>query len=48
VLAIWSQGPDAAFAKRFEKAGFVVEEKRVRAGGVHGGSRHVIWLGARE
>ena len=48
VLAVWSQGPDAAFAQRFEKAGFVVEEKRVRAGGVHGGSRHVIWLGARE
>jgi spermidine synthase len=48
VLAVWSQGPDAAFAKKFEKAGFIVEEKRVRAGGVHGGSRHVIWLGARE
>ena len=45
VLAVWSQGPDRAFAKRFEKAGFSVENKRVRAGGVHGGSRHVIWLG---
>ena len=48
VLAVWSQGPDLAFAKRFEKAGFSVEEKRVRAGGVHGGSRHVIWLGVRR
>jgi spermidine synthase len=45
VLAVWSQGPDRAFATRFEKAGFLVEAKRVRAGGVHGGSRHVIWLG---
>jgi spermidine synthase len=48
VLAVWSQGPDAAFAQRFAKAGFAVEEKKVRAGGVHGGSRHVIWLGARD
>ena len=45
VLAVWSQGPDRAFAKRFEKAGFSVEERKVRARGVHGGSRHVIWLG---
>ncbi len=48
VLAVWSQGPDGAFAKRFGKAGFSVEDKRVRAGGVHGGSRHVIWLGVRR
>ena len=48
VLAVWSQGPDAAFAQRFQKAGFAVEEKRVRARGARGGSRHVIWLGARE
>jgi len=48
VLAVWSQGPDAAFAQRFVKAGFAVEEKRVRARGAQGGARHVIWLGARE
>ena len=47
VLAVWSQGPDRAFAQRFAKAGFAVEDKRVRAGGVHGGSRHVIWVGTR-
>lgn len=47
VLAVWSQGPDAAFAQRFERAGFAVEEKRVRARGAQGGSRHIIWLGAR-
>jgi hypothetical protein len=47
VLAVWSQGPDPAFAKRLGNAGFSVEDRRVRAGGVHGGSRHVIWLGVR-
>ena len=48
VLAVWSQGPDRTFAARFAKSGFQVEEKRVRAGGSHGGSRHVIWLGVRR
>jgi spermidine synthase len=48
VLAVWSQGPDQAFAKRFEHAGFSVEDRRVRARGVRGGSRHVIWLGVRR
>lgn len=47
VLAVWSQGPDRAFAQRFAKAGFAVEDRRVRAGGSHGGTRHVIWLGTR-
>ncbi len=45
VLAVWSQGPDRAFAARFERAGFLVQEERVRARGARGGSRHVIWLG---
>jgi spermidine synthase len=48
VLAVWSQGPDRAFARRFAGAGFSVEEKRVRARGARGGSRHVIWLGVRK
>ena len=48
VLAVWSQGPDRAFAQRLHKAGFAVEERRVRARGAHGGSRHVIWLGVRN
>ena len=47
VLAVWSQGPDRTFAQRFAKAGFAVEEKRVRARGSRGGTRHVIWLGVR-
>ena len=45
VLAVWSQGPDAAFAKRFQKAGFSVEDVRVRAHRGKSGARHVIWLG---
>ena len=48
VLAVWSQGPDAAFAQRFARAGFAVEEKKVRARGAQGGARHVIWLGRRD
>jgi spermidine synthase len=47
LLAVWSQGPDRAFAKRFQTAGFSVEDIRVRAGGARGGSRHVIWIGSR-
>jgi spermidine synthase len=44
VLAVWSSGPDRAFTQRLEASGYDVEQVRVRAGGVHGGARHVIWL----
>jgi spermidine synthase len=47
VLAVWSSTPDRAFHKRLQECGFDVEERRVRAGGVHGGARHVIWLATR-
>ena len=47
VLAIWSAFPSRTFAKRLEQCGFAVEEKRVRAGGVHGGARHLIWLATK-
>ncbi len=52
VLAVWSQGPEAGFAARCRKAGFVVEDHRVRAHGQgrskgRGGARHVVWLGVR-
>ena len=47
VLAIWSAFPSRTFAKRLEHGGFAVEEKRVRAGGSHGGARHLIWLATR-
>jgi spermidine synthase len=47
VLAVWSSAPSERFAGRLAKAGFAVEEKRVRAGRTGRGARHVIWLAAR-
>ncbi len=44
VLAVWSAVPDSAFTKRLSRAGFRVEEVRVRARGSGGGGRHTIWL----
>jgi len=46
VLAVWSAGPDQAFLQRLYKAGFEVEEARVRAHGSKG-ARHVIWFARR-
>ncbi|MBZ9796437.1 spermidine synthase [Mesorhizobium sp. ES1-4] len=43
VLAVWSQGPDAGFARRLKQAGFAVEEVNTRANGKRG-ARHVIWI----
>ena len=43
VLAVWSAAPSAPFMRALERAGFEVEESRVRAQGA-GGSRHVVWL----
>jgi spermidine synthase len=51
VLAIWSAAPDQDFMRRLRKAGFVVEEKRVRAHagrGGRGGAYHIIWLATRS
>jgi len=47
VLAVWSSGPDNAFAERLRRAGFEVEELKVRAHGRRSGARHVIWLATR-
>ncbi len=44
VLAIWSAGPDPVFAGRLRKAGFEVDEVRVRARGNGKGAKHVIWF----
>ncbi|HTM76453.1 MAG TPA: hypothetical protein VL133_02330 [Devosia sp.] len=44
VLAIWASAPDRAFTQRLGRAGFAVEEERVRANGKGRGARHVIWL----
>jgi len=46
VLAVWSSGPDAKFTRRLRKAGFGVEEVRVRANGERG-ARHTIWIGTK-
>lgn len=43
VLSIWSSAPDRAFTQRLGKAGFAVEEVRVRARG-RSGARHIIWI----
>ena len=48
VLAVWSAGPDRAFAKRLGRAGFEVTEVSVRARGPRGGGRHIIWLAVRR
>ncbi|QPC90648.1 spermidine synthase [Mesorhizobium sp. INR15] len=47
VLAVWSQGPDAGFARRLGQAGFAVEEVKTRANGKRG-ARHVIWIAANR
>ena len=47
VLAVWSAAPDAPFVNRLRKAGFAVEEKRVRATRSGRGARHVIWLAVK-
>lgn len=44
VLAIWSAGPDPAFTRRLEKAGFRVDEVKVAARSNGKGPKHVIWF----
>ena len=44
VLAVWSEDPDAAFARRFASAGFAVTTQRPN----QGGRTHVIYLGVRR
>ncbi|MEO5587302.1 MAG: spermidine synthase [Novosphingobium sp.] len=44
VLAVWSAGPDKAFAGRLARAGFVVDEVQVSARGNGKGPKHVIWF----
>ena len=46
VLAIWSAYQDKAFAERLKRAGFAVDEIRVRATGLKG-AHHVIWLAVK-
>lgn len=47
VLAVWSAAPDAGFTRRLQRAGFAVEEARVKAHRGRSGTRHVIWLASK-
>ncbi len=47
VLAVWSSAPNDGFTQRLRKAGYQVEEAKVRATGGKRGARHVIWLATR-
>jgi spermidine synthase len=47
ILAVWSSGPSPKFTGRLGKAGFVVEEIKVRANGSGGGARHIVWIATR-
>lgn len=44
ILAVWSSAPDDSFTRRLRRAGYAVEEAKVRATGGNRGARHVIWL----
>lgn len=46
VFALWSAGPDRAFAGLLRRAGFAVDERQVRARGP-GGGYHTIWIAAK-
>lgn len=48
VLAVWSAGPDRAFARRLAAAGFAVDEQVVRARENGKGPRHTIWFARKE
>ena len=44
VVGVWSSAPDKNFTHRLHRAGFTVDEVKVRANGTRGGARHVIWI----
>jgi spermidine synthase len=48
VLAVWSSGPNVSFTRRLRRAGFDVDEIKVRANGPRGGARHLIWVATRS
>ena len=50
VLAIWSAGSQPPFVRRLRRAGFEVDEVKVRARGGSsrkGGADHVVWIATR-
>ncbi|WP_067733506.1 spermidine synthase [Novosphingobium naphthalenivorans] len=48
VLAIWSAGPDPAFTRRLQKAGFEVDEVKVASRSNGKGPKHVIWFATKK
>ncbi|PPD41672.1 MAG: spermidine synthase [Methylocystis sp.] len=48
VLAVWSSGFNRDFRARLHKAGFHVDEIRVRANSNGRGARHCIWIATRH
>jgi spermidine synthase len=48
VLAVWSSSPSPSFNQRLRKAGYRIEEHRIRASRTGGGARHMIWLAAAD
>jgi spermidine synthase len=48
VLAVWAVGPDRPFTQRLRRAGFAVDEVRVRARGARGGRPYTIWIAERR
>ena len=48
VLAVWSAGPNRAFGKRLQHAGFDVTEHVVRPHRAGKGPRHTIWIAAES
>jgi spermidine synthase len=47
VFALWSASPHQTFARMLRKAGFEVDEERVRARGPRCGGYHTIWIAGR-
>jgi spermidine synthase len=44
ILAVWSASPDAAFTRRLKRAGFAVDEVKVRARANGKGPTHTLWF----
>ena len=50
IMALWSAGPQPAFVRLLRRAGFEVDEVKVRARGASnrkGGAHHVVWIATR-
>jgi spermidine synthase len=48
VLAVWAARPDLKFTQRLRKAGFDVDELKVRASKSRAGAKHTIWIATRD